>query len=513
MKHTNSTILFSKKVFVFPLIFVYTFFISANSVHAGAWGETFAAISWKQVAEEIRMNIRGAVTGAFKQAVGQIMNTRISMMIGGGGGQGPMFIANWETFLVADPVREANTYLNDFFSMSTEGRNSTSNYRPANGTVVSGSTCSNGSRTGKYDGSVCTLDMPGKAAAVLTPSQRSWFAQEGIVSTANAASLSTSTGNTSSLTGPSSVNGVAINQNSQSPTGSNIKNANSLTGASGGGNYYKDMTDAAKKVINPNMPKLKLPNYGSPESAFAGDWRSLGSVIDDKKYPLEVKTLYQNKLAEEQNKAAIQAIAYQGFKAATSKDGTVKTPGITIGALVNKVQGFNFDTISSAQDWGQLISSGVSAAATMAINTAVQVGLNAATSAVQSGVDKVSGAVSNATGGMVNVGLSSGSGGSLANVDWNNSGSGQSTEFNAIGIPMNGQASNAIGVSLGGQDSYSTLSGSNFSASLSNPPIDQGSVKSFTPNTTWTSTGITPQSTDSVWAPDMAKIKQNWLSN
>ena len=88
MKYTYSTILFSKKVLVFPLIFAYTFFVSANSVHAGYWGESMAAAMYTQVQEELSKNLRGAITGAFKQAVGQIMNTRISMMIGGGNGGG-----------------------------------------------------------------------------------------------------------------------------------------------------------------------------------------------------------------------------------------------------------------------------------------------------------------------------------------------------------------------------------------------------------------------------------------
>lgn len=463
MKHTYSTILFSKKAAVFPLIFMYTFLVSANSAHAGYWGESMAAAMYTQVQEELSKNLRGAITGAFKQAVGQIMNTRISMMIGGGNGQGPMFIANWETFLITDPTREANTYLNDFFSMSTQGRNSSSNYRPVSSSNNSSSSCSYGSRTGTMNGNACILDLPGKAAASLSPAQQSWFAQEGIVATANAATA---------------------------PSGSNASNANSISSASGSGNYYKDVTDAAKKAITPDMPSLKLMNYvRSPDDVFAGNWRGMGPLIDDKKYPLEAKNLYQNKLAEEQHKADIQAIAYQGFKAATSKDGTVKTPGITISQLVGKVQGFNFDTISSAQDWGQLISSGVSAAATMAINTAVQVGLNAATNAVQSGVDKVTGAVSNATGGLVNVGVSSGS--SLANVNWNNSNTGQSTEFNT-------NAYNANSLS-GGQNSYSTLGASNFQ-SPSQSTIDASSISTFKPDTSW-SAPTTIQSNDPTWTP------------
>ena len=103
----------------------------------------------------------------------------------------------------------------------------------------------------------------------------------------------------------------------------------------------------------------------------------------------------------------------------------MKTPGTTIGQLVNKVQGFSFDSISSAQDWGALISSGVSAAATMAINTAVQTGLNEADAAIQGGFNTATGAVNGSVGTNFNINAPS-----LANTNWNASGSGSSAQFN-----------------------------------------------------------------------------------
>ena len=454
---------FRKCVFVMAAVVIVA--TNTHTAHASSWGSVefnaWAVAEW----QDIQRQIMAAITGAFKQAVGQVMNTQITAMIGGGSGKGPMFITNWQTFLVSDPQKQTNVYMNDFFSMSTRGRNSAVNYH----TIPSS-----------------------KPVAVnsLSADQKKWFAQEGIVSSAQAAT-------------PSALQNVACT--GMFCPGDNI-------------NYYKYQTDIAKESIAGPSPDMDLLNYvKSPSEVFNdGNWRGFNAFFSNSAnnpfgYSLMAQQAYQGQLEIEQRKAEVQAIAYQGFKASMGEGGVVKTPGITIGQLVEKAQGFSFDSISSAQDWGQIISSGIVSAATMAINAAVQTGLNAATEAVQGGINEGMGQLTGATGGMLNFGSGSGS---LANVDWS-SGSGLSSEFSNGIQNFNTDAQSGL---MGGsqvwgdmnfgstnvgsatapstQSTYSALGDGSFSSLKTTPSAPPAT--SFIPKDTWKAPNAS-QTNDSFW--------------
>jgi hypothetical protein len=492
LKITNS------KVFLFLAVFVFMMFGTADNARAGVWGETAAATAWKQVAEELAKNLRGIVTGAFKQGVGQVMNTQISAMIGGGGGKGAMFITNWQTFLVTDPRKQTNLYMNDFFSLTTRGRNSSTNYQTAppcnyqNGVVSSG----------------CVTRV-----SALNPEQKSWFTQEGIIATAQAADPSScpvdwrcttadapscsSYGSwTETTADPSCSTSCSSGQKLCVPTGSG-STAVASSGADGSANYYKYQTDTAKKAINPAVPDIDLMNYvRSPSEVFqGGSWRGFNAFFSNSAnnpfgYSYMAHEAYNDQLSQEQQKANTMAISYQGFKPSVGTDGvTIKTPGITIGQLVDKVQGFSFDSISSSQDWAQLLSSSLDAAASAAITTAVRTGLNSADQAIQGGLNTSTGALSESTGGRLDLNLTQSS---LANVDWSDSTTGgQSSNFNNsqnnfnsdvqngltginqewgnmnFGSGATGGTTNTSGTTAG-QDSYSPLNSTNFNSNNAN---------------------------------------------
>jgi len=270
-------------------------------------------------------------------------------------------------------------------------------------------------------------------------------------------------------------------------------------------NYYKYQTDSAKTAINPSTPNVDLMNYvRSPSEIFnGGNWRGFNAFFTNPAnnpagYSLMAKDVYQTQVAQEQRKADVQAVAYQGFKATVGADGvTVKTPGITIGQLVDKVQGFSLDSISSAQGVGAIIQS----MATTVINAVVTKGLNTANEVIAQN-----------TG--VNLGLNTSS---LANIDWNNSGSGQSAEFNngmnnfntdvQSGLSsgsqewgnMNFASGNTNTTSASGQDSFSSLDSFNFQSQQTTTPVNSG-TSTFIPDTTW-SAPTTPQSKDPLWVP------------
>jgi hypothetical protein len=478
MKNKHYAQLARTKLLLFLAIFTFSFFGGTHHAKAGVWGESMAASALKQVQEELALSLHGAITGALKQAFAKVMNTQISVMIGGGNGKGAMFITNWQTFLVNDPQKQAHLYMNDFFSRTTQGRGSSSNYRPA---PVEGCE-SNGFRGTVMQGS-CVINSGDTSTkiSILTNEQKSWFAQEGIVSTAHAST-------------PALVN-------------ANINSVNVYDA-----NYYKYQGDIAKKAITPSTPDIDLMNYvNGPSDIFTrGSWRGFNAFFANPAnnpfgYSLLAQEAYQSKYDQERHSADIQAIAYQGFKASIGKDGiSVGTPGITISQLVAKAQSFNFEVMSGAQDYGQIISSGITSAITMAINTAVTTGLNAAT-----------GAISDATGGWVNI-----DGSSLANVDWSGSGSGQSAEFNngmnnfnsdaQSGITgnnqvwgdMNFQSTNVGSANASSQNSYSPLDSVNFQSPQVTPNTNTNTnTTPFIPDTDW-SAPKTPQSSNPVWGPD-----------
>lgn len=436
----------------FAIVYILSFG-TAPTAHAD-WGATAAQI-WARIDEKLDWHIEGIMNGVFKRAQARIMNARISMSIGGGGGKGPLFITNWQQFLITDPRQKSLSYMNDFFTMSTRGRNSSVNYRPRSTSTSS-------------DWKI--IPGPTKKISSNTPSNEtsnfnaSWLAQEGIIATANADyTFPPEAFDNAPRTTP--LSDAQFEYQRKIWTEASQSYAGRMQG-----NYYKYQTNMAQANLEPSVPAMDLLNYVSnPYDIFTrGNWRGFSPFFSNPSnnpfgYSRLSRDVYQNKLAQEAHIADMQAIAYQGFKAVTGKDGSVKTPGITIGQLVEASQKFNFDNISNAEHLTELLSAGLDAALNMAVDSIVDMGL----SQVSSLASKFG----------LNVGFSTSS---YASTDWNSSG--DVTGFRSGMDNFNYDAQSAINGNsqtwgdfnfgstdvgsatntLGNQNSYSSFDSGNF---------------------------------------------------
>ncbi|OGI16300.1 MAG: hypothetical protein A2Z52_02560 [Candidatus Moranbacteria bacterium RBG_19FT_COMBO_42_6] len=117
-----------KKFFV--IFFVFTLLFSSVPTHTTqAWmASEFAflnnAIYWMM--DEIKF----AIVAALKQVAATTLNQIVSNMVGGGGGSGPMFITDWQDYLINQPTRNAERYMNDYLTQMTRGKGGIASYIP-----------------------------------------------------------------------------------------------------------------------------------------------------------------------------------------------------------------------------------------------------------------------------------------------------------------------------------------------------------------------------------------------
>lgn len=121
------------KIVVITTIFLFSIF-SCNKANADYWGGAMMASVWETMYNKMMKQIENALIASLKQAALQTINQTVSNSISQGA-SGPMFITNWENFLINDPQRKADLYMNDFFSSITSGRGS-SDYLSREGTML-----------------------------------------------------------------------------------------------------------------------------------------------------------------------------------------------------------------------------------------------------------------------------------------------------------------------------------------------------------------------------------------
>jgi len=119
--------MFYKKLFLQKIIFsLFLFFgisFVSNSCHA-FWPADWALnASLDTMLKEMKEEIKRAAIAALKQEAAQTINQTVSNAISQGNGTGAMFITNWENFLIKQPQRKTELYMNDFFSNLSRGRN------------------------------------------------------------------------------------------------------------------------------------------------------------------------------------------------------------------------------------------------------------------------------------------------------------------------------------------------------------------------------------------------------
>ncbi|MCX6765432.1 MAG: hypothetical protein NT136_00450 [Candidatus Moranbacteria bacterium] len=341
MQPTNKKVKGAAVVFVLVLA---SFFFAFNNVpraQAGVWGEDIAAAVLKQTMEVIQREIEGAILGSLKMTALQMMNTQVGNLIGGTGMGNAMFITDWQQFLYTNPARNTEFYLNDFFTLTTGGRSSTSNYCPANYTWdAEGNECISNQSMCKNEGDSCS-------ASSECCSNNCSFDQ---------------------VTGAGECIG----------TGS----GGGIGGGSATGSYFTYLENQARQAtMGGGIPQVTLQEYTSdPSQMFAqGNWRAFSAFISNPAnnpfgYSLMAQAEYQRKLEEERKKAEIQAIAYQGYLARTS-GGMVITPGSTIKDIQSNVQDLGNKIIAGTTNPAELLGAIVMSTINRVITTTIRSGV------------------------------------------------------------------------------------------------------------------------------------------
>jgi hypothetical protein len=306
--------LLASKFFVLFASFTLLLSIPTHSAQAGSWGETWASIQWKQYMEQILYQINGMMNGILKNVAIQIINQQVMIQVGGGSGQGPLFITNWQQFLYNQPQQIAQNYiLNDFFQATTRGRGSFSNYQGA---------------------LVTKAETPQEALAQTNSDQKAWLSQEGVV-----AGLTTfgSSGNTSNFNG-----------------------------------YQKEV---AKRTIFAKTPTIDIYDCTSnPSGIFEeGNWRCFNSFFQNPAnnplgYSMLAEEAYFSKLYQEQKKAEVIGQSYDGYLGKIDQNGNVILPGSTVKDTVSNTKDLGNKVIAGASNPYELMSSAITSAVTQAIN-------------------------------------------------------------------------------------------------------------------------------------------------
>jgi len=122
------------KYLAFFLIVLFMISFTPN-VKAEYWGSNASSAILKQILEKIFKQIMDAMLGAAKKSAAQSVNQSVDSAIGSG--SSAKYITDWNNFLFQQPQEKMVTYMNDFFSGSTGGKNSSLNYI-SNGSSGSG---------------------------------------------------------------------------------------------------------------------------------------------------------------------------------------------------------------------------------------------------------------------------------------------------------------------------------------------------------------------------------------
>ena len=112
------------RVRIVAITMSFLFFVfSCSSAKADYWGGAMMASRWETMYNNMMKQIENALIASLKEAALQTINQTVNNAISQGA-NGPMFITNWEDFLINEPQRKADLYMNDFFTSITSGRGS-----------------------------------------------------------------------------------------------------------------------------------------------------------------------------------------------------------------------------------------------------------------------------------------------------------------------------------------------------------------------------------------------------
>jgi hypothetical protein len=114
--------MFKNKTKKIIIIVLFLGLLLPRFTYAEAWPDIVGNLFGATYAEMLR-EMQNTIVDVLKQAAIQTINSTVNNAIGNGAG-GPMFITDWNDYLIANPQRQTNVYINDLLTQAYSGRNS-----------------------------------------------------------------------------------------------------------------------------------------------------------------------------------------------------------------------------------------------------------------------------------------------------------------------------------------------------------------------------------------------------
>jgi hypothetical protein len=332
----KSNVSFFKKTLLAVLLSVFLSFfpIKAEPTRACWWSEATCMEAFNR----LDATIEGVIMTTLQQQAARIINEQVNKLVGGTVGTGARFITNWESYLVTEPRRQAQIFVNAKIDQSLRGRGSYSSYIPRSFGSVLGASDSK-SNEGFFGGKV--------------------------------------------LGDTSCTNASDCTEDQDCINGTCVSNGSSLAGS---GNYYQDMQATAENAVSEEDPQVTYE--GDPSQMFSGDtfepyntfFSGINSNTMAAEYFKSVKIEKQQQLA---TMAQVQGQANNGYLS-TMRNGMVVTPGATIAQTVANVQDIGNKIIAAAKHPEQIVT----AVITNVISKSLQVGIGMVDRQVNQMTDK-----------------------------------------------------------------------------------------------------------------------------
>lgn len=253
----NKKIIFGAIILIFVSLASPTHKASAYA----AWPDIGNAF-FRTMLDNIGIQIRAAIVGALKKAAIETLSETVNNLVSGTTQAASLFITDWEDYLFNGPTGTTNTYMNDFFTITTRGKSSGSYSSACGGSFAEW-------RSERAQNFVLEIDFT---------------------------------------------------------------------------EWQSDFEEFA---------------CGPVEMFADGTWAAYDAFMEPKNNPLAyalmTESVYEKKLREEKEKAAIQANAYGGFIGQKSSDGkTVITPGSVIEGVTVAANTMDNDALANAENAGEI---------------------------------------------------------------------------------------------------------------------------------------------------------------
>lgn len=113
---------FFQKALVFVLITATLSIITPAPARAGYWGEDLLAATYKQMLEEVYVQMKETIISNLKMVAIRTIQSRLSSLLGSAGASGgPAIISNWQNFIYGSASKYSTQITNDFFNSLKSG--------------------------------------------------------------------------------------------------------------------------------------------------------------------------------------------------------------------------------------------------------------------------------------------------------------------------------------------------------------------------------------------------------